>query len=100
MVVIFTTVMVWSMGMIEPTVSMQLGISDDRYHIAVREIDSILKTKETIGNMMLMVQSSGKLSEEEKLYAAFLVGKEYVQRKLIEKMPPIGRGVIQKLLEE
>jgi hypothetical protein len=79
---------------------MQLGISDDRHKIASMEISSILKTKETIGNMMLMVQTSGKLSEEEKLYAAFLVGKEYIQRKLIEKMPPMGRSVIQKLLEE
>jgi hypothetical protein len=85
--------------MMEPSVWMQLGISDDRYSVISKEIASIIKTKETIGNMMLMIQSS-KMNHDEQLYAAFMVAKTDIQNKLVDKMPPMGRSVIKKMLEE
>jgi hypothetical protein len=80
---------------------MQLGISEERYKgVVTREIASILKTNETIGNMMLMVQGNTKLTVDEKYYAAFAVSKEYQMRKLLGAMPAIGKGMIKNILEE
>lgn len=86
--------------MMEPTVWMQLGISEARYTVTQREIDSILKTKETIGNMMLMVKDNQKLSYDEKYYAAFAISKEQTQRKLMNALPALGKGMIKKILME
>lgn len=88
--------------MIEPSIWLQLGISDDRYNsVIVKEIASILATNETIGNMMLMVQGNTKLSYDEKFYLAFAVAKEDVKRRLIKTMPGrIFGSVITKIMEE
>ena len=87
--------------MMEPTVYFQLGISEERFRgIVSREIASILKTNESVGNMMMMVQSNTKLTVDEKYYAAFAVSKEYQMRKLMGAMPAIGKGIITKILEE
>ena len=87
--------------MMEPTVYFQLGISEERFRgIVSREISSILKTHESIGNMMLMVQGNTTLTPDEKYYAAFMVAKEDVNRKLIGAMPAMGKGMIKKILEE
>ena len=85
----------------EPTIWMQLGISDERFNtVTLREIESVLRTKETIGNMMLLVQDSQKLQENEKLYAAFVIAKHDIMRRLHNKMPPVMQKVLATLLEE
>ena len=86
--------------MMEPTIWMQLGIAENRYNIVNGVIQSIVKTKETTGNMMLMVQSSTKLSENEKLYAAFMVSKHDIQRKLAAKLPPFAQGILGGLTDD
>jgi hypothetical protein len=89
------------MIMMEPTVYFQLGISEERYSgIVSKEINSVLKTQDTIGNMLLMIQGSGKLTPDEKYYAAFMIAKEDVKRKLIGAMPAIGKGMLSKVLED
>ena len=85
--------------MIEPTVYMQLGISDDRYHVISKEIQSIIKTNEPVGVQMEMAQQS-RMSEAEKMYAAFMIAKADIQNRLIMKMPPRGKGIIKCILEE
>jgi hypothetical protein len=68
----------------EPTVYFQLGISEERYSgVVSKEIIRILKTNETVGNMMLMVQSNTKLTNDEKYYAAFEVSRKYQMGKLM-----------------
>ena len=87
--------------MMEPTVYFQLGISEERYATVVsREISSILKTKESIGNLMLMVQGNTRLTQDEKYYAAFAVAKEDTNRKLINAMTFIGKGMVMKILQD
>jgi hypothetical protein len=86
--------------MMEPTVWMQLGITEERHRVVLAGIQSIVKTKETIGNMMLMVQGSTKLSENEKLYAAFMVSKYDIQRKLAAKLPPFAHGILGGLTDD
>ena len=87
--------------MLEPTIYFQLGISEERFKgVVTPEINSILKTNETVGNMMLMVQGNVKLTVDEKYYAAFAISKEYQMRKLMSAMPAIGKGMIKKILED
>ena len=86
--------------MIEPTIWMQLGISDDRYYVLLQEVTGILRTKETIGKMMLMVQANTKLSVDERYYAVFLIAREDIKRRLMKSVPAIGKGMIGKILEE
>lgn len=86
--------------MIEPTVWMQLGISDDRYIIISREIASIVKTKEKVGILMEMVKDNQIMTSDEKLYAAFIISKYYIERKLFASMPFFGREILEELLEE
>ena len=87
--------------MIEPTIYMQLGLTDDRYHAVMVEINSILKTKETTGNMMLMVTGSRKLlNENEKMYAVYMIAKEDIVRKLMATIPPVLAAPLKKILEE
>jgi hypothetical protein len=87
--------------MMEPTVYFQLGISEERFQSVVsRKITSILKTNESIGNLMLMVQGDTTLTPDEKFYAAFAIAKEDVNRKLIRAIPAIGKGMIKKVLED
>lgn len=86
--------------MIEPTVWMQLGISEERYQIILKEIQSIVKTNETIGNMVLMIQSSTKLSDNEKLYAAFMISKHDIQRKLAGKLPDWAHWILRGLTDD
>jgi hypothetical protein len=82
----------------EPTVWFQLGITEQRYQKVSKEIASILKTNETIGNMMLMVKES-KLSSDEQLYAAYMVAREDMMRKLSNAMPAPFAGVVKKIME-
>lgn len=86
--------------MMEPTIWMQLGITEERYNVVVKEVESVIKTKETIGNMMLMVQSSAKMNESEKFYAAFLLSKEETMRRLMNALPSPFRGAIKKVMED
>lgn len=86
--------------MTEPTIWMQLGISDDRYNVISKEIASILKTKETTGNMMLMVKASEKMSDDEKYYAVYMIAKEDIFKKLMDAMPPFARPVIQSIMRK
>ena len=84
---------------VEPTVYFQLGISDDRYHVISKEIQSIIKTNEPVGVQMEMAQQS-RMSEAEKMYAAFMIAKADIQNKLIRKMPPMGKGIVKCIMEE
>jgi hypothetical protein len=86
--------------MIEPSVYMQLGISDDRYKIISKEIKSILKTNEKPGVMMEMVKGNQLLSHDEKLYAAYMIAKSDISNKLYNAMPEFGRGIVAKILED
>jgi hypothetical protein len=74
--------------MMEPKVYFQMGISDDRYIIIMKEVSSILKTKEPIGTMLLMLES-GKLRHDEQLYAAFEISKAGIEEKLASKLPAL-----------
>jgi hypothetical protein len=85
--------------MIEPTIWMQLGISDDRYIIISREITTITNTKEKVGILMEMVKDSTTMTSDEKLYAAFIISKYYIERKLFSSMPFFGREILEELLE-
>jgi hypothetical protein len=87
-------------NMIEPSIWMQLGISDDRYAIISKEISSILKTGEKTGIMMEMVKDSRTMSNDEKLYAAFMVAKSDIERKLFNSMPAFGKGLVKNILEK
>ena len=87
--------------MSEPTVWMQLGVSEERFAtVTSKEIESILRTKETIGNMILMVQSSTKLTENERLYAAFHIAKYDIARKLAGKLPSFAKGILLGVTED
>lgn len=86
--------------MMEPTIWMQLGITETRYRIVTASIESIVKTNETIGNMMLMIQGSAKMNENEKLYAAFIVAKHDINRKLMSALPAFAKGTISKAIME
>jgi len=86
--------------MIEPTVWMQLGISDDRYNIISKEISSIIKTREKVGIMMEMVKDSKTMNNDEKLYAAFIVAKSDIESKLFKSMPDFGKGIVKTILEK
>jgi hypothetical protein len=86
--------------MMEPTIYMQLGISNERYIVISKEIESILKTNETTGNMILMVQSSAKMSVDEKYYAVYMIAKQDIQRKLAGSLPPFAKGIIGNLMEK
>ena len=84
----------------EPTIWMQMGISEERYDTVVsKEIASMLATKDTIGNMMLMLQVNGKLTQDEKYYVAFAISKQSVVERLVKALP-MGKGFVRKLLEE
>lgn len=85
--------------MMEPTIWMQLGITDSRYKVVNGVIQSIVKTNETTGNMMMMVQGA-TLAENEKLYAAFMVSKHDIQRKLAAKLPPFAQGILGGLNDD
>jgi hypothetical protein len=78
---------------------MQLGITDSRYKVVNGVIQSIVKTNETTGNMMMMVQGA-TLAENEKLYAAFMVSKHDIQRKLAAKLPPFAQGILGGLNDD
>ena len=84
----------------EPTIWLQLGITQERYPVIEKEIKSILMTKETIGNMMLMIQQSTKMNSNEQLYAAFMVSKEDIVRRLMNAMPAIGKPLVKIIMEE
>ena len=84
----------------EPTIWMQLGITEERYRIVTAGIESIVRTNETIGNMMLMVQGSTKMNENEKLYAAFMVAKHDINRKLFSALPVFAKDTIKKIVME
>ena len=86
--------------MIEPTVWMQLGITEERYKIVLAGIEGITKTKESIGNMMLMIQGSKKMTDDEKLYAAFMISKFDIQRKLSGRLPPFAQGILGGLADD
>ena len=86
--------------MTEPEIWFQMGISDERHAIAAREIASILKTKEPIGTMMLMVQDSTVLMNNEKQYAAFMIAKEDIKRRLAKAMPNFAAGLLKPLMED
>jgi hypothetical protein len=83
----------------EPTIWLQLGISDERYRVISTEISSILKTGETSGNMMLMLKSNTKMSIDEKYYAAYMIAREDMMRKLTNAMPAGFAGVVKKVME-
>ncbi len=85
----------------EPTIWMQMGISEERYRTVVfTEIQSLLSTKETIGNMMLMIQSNTKLTNDEKYYAAFMVSKQAIIRKVVLKIPAPFRVMVENMFED
>lgn len=84
--------------MMDPTIWLQLGVSEQRYPKLCKEIESILKTHESVGNMMLMVRDS-KLNSDEQLYAAYMIAKEDVMRKLGDAMPEPFKGVVKKIVE-
>ena len=83
----------------EPSIWLQLGVSEQRYPKLCKEINSILKTRESVGNMMLMVRDS-KLSPDEQLYAAYMIAKGDMMRKLSDAMPDPFKGVVKKIMEK
>jgi hypothetical protein len=79
----------------------QMGISPERYNgVVSSEISSIMKTNETVATMMAMVKGNGKMNNDEKYYAAFMVAKDHITRKLLGAMPAMGRGMMKRIMEE
>lgn len=85
--------------MIEPTVWMQLGISDDRYRIIDQEIQKIVKTRKRIGDMALLVRDCPRFTDDEKLYAMFVISKHDIIRKLMD-VAPFATQVLKDLVKE
>jgi hypothetical protein len=85
--------------MIEPTIWLQLGLTESQAGHVTKEIQSILKTKEKIGTMMLMVKDS-TMTTDEKQYASFLIAKEDITRRLVSAVPAMVRPLIEKVMKE
>jgi len=83
----------------EPTIWLQLGLTETGYTTVTKEVQSILKTKEKIGTMMLMVKDS-TMTTDEKQYASFLVAKEDISRRLIDRLPAMVRPMFEKVLKD
>lgn len=87
-----------SAEMIEPTVWMQLGISDDRYIAVEQEIRKIISSGKRIGDMSCMIRDCKNFTDDEKLYAMFMVSKYDIVRKLAE-VAPFATQVLKNLME-
>jgi len=85
--------------MMEPTIWMQLGLTEAQAESITKEVSSILKTKEKIGTMMMMIKDC-KMTTDETQYATFLLAKEDIGRRLLAGLPAGIRPLFEKVLRD